>query len=159
MKNEFIAGVVGALLVLALTVAYGSQYLSKQQSLASLSSSTAGTSPTGSQQEGTKLTGEEVAKHNNEKDCWLIISGAVYNVTSYIPIHPGGANRIIPSCGTDATEAFMTQGGQGQHSQDAVDALKLFYIGDLNGAVTAQPDTTKIQQLPVGRGEENDERK
>jgi len=35
----------------------------------------------------------DVQKHNTSGDCWMILSGGVYNVTSYISQHPGG-NQI-----------------------------------------------------------------
>ena len=157
MKNELIIGIAGSLLVLALTIMYGGKYLAQQQKLSSLRQGSESQTAQPTEGAGAKLTAEEVAKHNNQTDCWFIISGAVYDVTKYVNIHPGGANRIIESCGTDATQAFMTQGGRGQHSQDEVNALKLFYIGDLNGSVTAQPDTQKIQQLPVRQGSDDDD--
>ena len=34
-------------------------------------------------------TTAEVLQHNKEDDCWLIISGSVYDVTRWIPRHPG----------------------------------------------------------------------
>jgi cytochrome b involved in lipid metabolism len=41
------------------------------------------------------FTPEQVAEHNNEKDCWIIIHGKVYDVTSFLPEHPGGAGIIL----------------------------------------------------------------
>lgn len=35
------------------------------------------------------LTLSEVAKHNKRDDCWIIVEGLVYDVTKYIPLHPG----------------------------------------------------------------------
>ena len=36
-----------------------------------------------------KLNGKEVAKHNNKHDCWVIIHGRVFDVTEFMPEHPG----------------------------------------------------------------------
>jgi|GEM_PF-1631609 len=38
----------------------------------------------------TTFTVAEVAEHASESDCWLILSGKVYEVTEFIPSHPGG---------------------------------------------------------------------
>ena len=71
----------------------------------------------------------EVAKHSRETDCWIIVQGAVYDVTSYLYLHPGGAGTILAYCGRDATEAFLTKGGKGAHSSQAWDILSSFQIG------------------------------
>ena len=34
-------------------------------------------------------TAKEVLQHDKEDDCWLIVNGSVYNVTKWIPRHPG----------------------------------------------------------------------
>lgn len=52
-----------------------------------------------------KFTKGEVAKHSVKNDCWTIIDNKVYNITSYIPRHPGGEN-ILSACGTDGTAFF-----------------------------------------------------
>merc|ERR1712151_613766 len=52
------------------------------------------------------FTREEVAKHNNAKDCWVILSGQVLNVTSFLKEHPGGELAIVTFAGKDATEEF-----------------------------------------------------
>jgi cytochrome b involved in lipid metabolism len=51
----------------------------------------------------------EIATHNTEQSCYVTIRGEVYDVTQWIPKHPGGPQRIINLCGTDATQAFETK--------------------------------------------------
>jgi len=84
-----------------------------------------------------KLTMQEIARHNNAQSCWLLIGGKVYDVTSYINSHPGGADRILQNCGKEATQAFATQGGKGTHSQTAQNMLADYFIGNLDATVPA----------------------
>jgi cytochrome b involved in lipid metabolism len=78
------------------------------------------------------ITLAQVATHNTESDCWVVVSGKVYNVTSYIPMHPGGPGQIIPLCGGDATTAFNTRNGRGPHPAKAGEVLNNYYVGDLS---------------------------
>lgn len=69
------------------------------------------------------ITKTEVAKHASENDCWTIINGSVYDITSYIPRHPGGKN-ILSACGTDGTNLFNGEqegqlGGKENHRGNA----------------------------------------
>ncbi|KAL6898170.1 FMN-dependent dehydrogenase domain-containing protein [Trichoderma evansii] len=52
------------------------------------------------------LTGSDVAKHADEKSCWVIIHGKAYDVTEFLPEHPGGEEIILKYAGKDATEEF-----------------------------------------------------
>jgi flavocytochrome c len=52
------------------------------------------------------LTEAEVAKHDQESDCWVILHGKVYDVTAFLPDHPGGKKAIMLFAGKDATEEF-----------------------------------------------------
>ncbi len=81
-------------------------------------------------EEGISLS--EVAEHNLRDDCWLVIHGKVYDVTDWIPIHPGG-DAILEGCGKDASTLYETRpmGSGTPHSQSARDRLEDYYIGDL----------------------------
>lgn len=107
------------------------------------------------QQTGTQakvLSMDEIAKHNNASSCWLLIEGKVYDVTSYIYQHPGNADTIIPTCGTDATQMYNTKGrttNQKPHSQNANELLKAFYIGDLGQTQAALTPTAETQATQI----------
>lgn len=61
---------------------------------------------------GTGYAMAEVEKHDSAKSCWAVVDGAVYDLTSWIDLHPGGAQRILSLCGRDATREFRAQHGQ-----------------------------------------------
>jgi len=52
------------------------------------------------------FTKEEVAKHNKEGDCWVIVNGQVLDVTHFLKDHPGGKKSILLFAGKDASEEF-----------------------------------------------------
>jgi len=70
---------------------------------------------------------EEVHRHNKPDDCWVVISGKVYDLTKFMSVHPGGSVVLRQSAGTDATEDFY-----GLHRSDVMDKFgpKLL-IGEL----------------------------
>ena len=47
----------------------------------------------------TTFSAEEVAKHNNRKDCWVIYRGKVYDVTNFLDQHPGGEEVLLDLAG------------------------------------------------------------
>ncbi|ERT01297.1 hypothetical protein HMPREF1624_02539 [Sporothrix schenckii ATCC 58251] len=49
---------------------------------------------------------EEVAKHASADSCWVILYGNVYDVTKFLPSHPGGSRVILQLAGKDCTEEF-----------------------------------------------------
>ena len=52
------------------------------------------------------ITPEELAKHASAKDCWLLIDGTVYDVTTYLDNHPGGSAVMVEHDGQDCTSNF-----------------------------------------------------
>ncbi|KAJ7235876.1 FMN-dependent dehydrogenase-domain-containing protein [Mycena haematopus] len=49
---------------------------------------------------------DKVALHNKPTDCWVIIQNHVYDVTEFLPEHPGGSKIILQYAGRDATSAY-----------------------------------------------------
>ncbi|OIW22570.1 mitochondrial cytochrome-like protein b2 [Coniochaeta ligniaria NRRL 30616] len=52
------------------------------------------------------LDGAEVAKHATRESCWIVIDSKVYDVTSFLFRHPGGAAILLRQAGSDATAEF-----------------------------------------------------
>ena len=73
----------------------------------------------------------EIATHASTTSCWLLISNRVYDVTTYLSRHPGGIRTITPWCGKEASQAFATEAGRGEHSPVAYDLLQAYCIGVL----------------------------
>ena len=83
----------------------------------------------------------DVANHATASDCWMVLNSTeVYNVTAFIPLHPGG-NAMVPYCGKDGTQAFNSIG----HSSHAV-ALEATY---LIGMLVAAPQPVSIAITPT----------
>jgi len=87
--------------------------------------------------QGILLSAEEVAKHNFESNCWTIFENKVYDITSYIPYHPGGKVSILPACGVDSTSAFLASG----HSNSAKSLLAAYLLGELNTRISTENQT------------------
>ncbi|PYI32073.1 cytochrome b5 reductase, partial [Aspergillus indologenus CBS 114.80] len=72
----------------------------------------------------------EVATHNKKDDIWIVVHGQVFDVTNYLQDHPGGAEVLLETAGTDATADFEDVG----HSEDSRDILQEYLIGTLKDA-------------------------
>jgi cytochrome b involved in lipid metabolism len=76
-----------------------------------------------------KLTNSEIKKHNSRDDCWSIVNGKVYNLTSFVQQHPGGIELISSICGIDGTAAFSSQHGSSAKPNNALAGLLLGSLG------------------------------
>nr|ABA54492.1 cytochrome b5 type 56 [Crepis alpina] len=70
----------------------------------------------------------DVSRHDKVDDCWLIISGKVYDVTTFLDDHPGGQEPMLAAACKDATKDFEDIG----HSDDAKEMMKKYEIGDVD---------------------------
>ena len=52
------------------------------------------------------LSAEEVARHADRDDCWVIVGGEVFDVTEFLDRHPGGRAILFGFAGQDATTMF-----------------------------------------------------
>lgn len=48
----------------------------------------------------TVYTREEVAKHNQPGDAWIIIDNFVYDISKFAKLHPGGNQILMDYAGT-----------------------------------------------------------
>lgn len=75
----------------------------------------------------TVITDAELARHNTAKDSWVAIHGHVYDLTSFLPEHPGGFDSIASLSGMDGTEVFSAL-----HSRRILDRLESQIVGRLD---------------------------
>jgi cytochrome b involved in lipid metabolism len=56
-----------------------------------------------------RITPAQLKRQNGRKgrDAWTVYQGKVYNITPYIPFHPGGAGEILRGAGKDSVKLFM----------------------------------------------------
>mmetsp|Transcript_10039 Transcript_10039/g.12350 ORF Transcript_10039/g.12350 Transcript_10039/m.12350 type:complete len:136 (-) Transcript_10039:47-454(-) len=93
--------------------------------------------------EGKKIIShEELAKHTSSDDLWMAIYGKVYDITSFLDDHPGGDEVLKDTAGRDATVEFDDVG----HSDEAVDMMEQYYVGELEGGAKKETNTRAAPQ-------------
>ena len=58
---------------------------------------------------GISLT--QITQHSSRSSCWSAINGGVYDLTSWIPNHPGGEQKILSLCGIDGSSRYNSKHG------------------------------------------------
>lgn len=103
------------------------------------------------------LSLEEIAKHGKRDDAWIIIDNKVYDVTSVLSWHPGGAEAIMPYAGKATVDTTIQYKGIhdgyanskrdecliGVLSDEAVEEMK-------KDAVRAEEELKKIKEERKG---------
>lgn len=124
--------VTGALAVVGLTIATG--HSGAQATWGTPSAPGSGTATASSPSaDGTPdidstYSLDEVAQHDDASSCWAVIQDQVYDLTGWVSRHPGGPQRILGLCGTDASPQFAAQhSGQARPERQ----LESFRIGSL----------------------------
>jgi len=78
-------------------------------------------------------TADEVARHDNVNDLWVVMNAKVYDLTPFVREHPGGEEVLLDVAGKDATTCFDSIG----HSAEAQLRREKYMIGELIGGEAA----------------------
>ena len=95
------------------------------------------------------LVASEISKHSTAKDCWSIVNGNVYNLTTYVQSHPGGAGVIKNICGRDGSAAFKNQHGS---SSKPNNVLSAFLLGSVGSQISSNISQSVITPPAAGAG-------
>ncbi|KAI8983530.1 acyl-CoA dehydrogenase/oxidase [Pilobolus umbonatus] len=94
-----------------------------------------------------KFTVEEVLKHTQANDSWIIVHDKVYDITGFLDDHPGGKKVLLKAAGTDATKQF-----DAFHSPSVLDKIASKYlIGEIGtDEVQEEEEVEDFNPLKVG---------
>uniref|UniRef100_A0A8D0AYM7 Fatty acid 2-hydroxylase n=1 Tax=Sander lucioperca TaxID=283035 RepID=A0A8D0AYM7_SANLU len=87
----------------------------------------------------------EVARHCTKDSCWVLLGTRVYDVTSFLRMHPGGEALILRRSGKDVSREM--EGPPHRHSENARRWMEQYYIGELD----RDSGTDKAQTLKERR--------
>jgi DMSO/TMAO reductase YedYZ heme-binding membrane subunit/predicted heme/steroid binding protein len=69
------------------------------------------------------FTVEELGTHNTEDSCYIAYKGLVYDITDYLPNHPGGGQVVVrQQCG-NVTDEYSEVHGGGSFEQDNIQVV------------------------------------
>ncbi len=98
-----------ALMIIAVSLYFGNKQnesmINQKQDTKSIASVTASNQP--------PVSRVDLNKHNQMNDCWVAYQQKVYDITAWLPRHPGSAEAILPYCGTaeEFEQAFTEKHG------------------------------------------------
>ncbi|KAI5950568.1 hypothetical protein CANMA_005228 [Candida margitis] len=84
---------------------------------------------------------QEIKKHDQPNDIWMVLYNKVYDVTDFCKYHLGGIEVLYDCGGADATQAFEDVG----HSDFAMEMLQPYLIGQV-----VPDEQRKYHKPPVG---------
>ena len=73
----------------------------------------------------------ELARHNSSTSCYIAFQGIVYDITSFIPRHEGGA-QILQECGKQVDDFSAIHPGGNFDSRKIQSQISGFKIGTLS---------------------------
>ncbi|RMZ87788.1 hypothetical protein DV736_g4983, partial [Chaetothyriales sp. CBS 134916] len=86
------------------------------------------------------IKSEEIARHTSLSSCWIIIKGQVYDITDYLPRHPGGEQILLRYAGKDATALYEPIHPEGTIEQTLPSDK---HIGSVESEPTSIPTTNQ----------------
>lgn len=90
-------------------------------------------------------TAEDVESHKTSASCWVSRGNKVYDVSAFLPDHPGGDDLILKYAGQDIDKT-MNDPEEHEHSDSAYDMMDEYLIGRL-GNQAAIVDESTLQLL------------
>ncbi|KXG45836.1 Aldolase-type TIM barrel [Penicillium griseofulvum] len=75
------------------------------------------------------LSVQEISRHCEEDDCWIVVGNKVWDFTHFARVHPGGSDVILQFAGRDATHSFYQV-----HSDGLIESTlpSTKHVGDLD---------------------------
>lgn len=79
---------------------------------------------------GKTFTREDILKHRERGECYIVLNRKVYDITEFLEEHPGGSEIITDINETDFDEQTR-EFDEAEHSEEALEDLEEYYRGIL----------------------------
>lgn len=81
------------------------------------------------------------------RDAWTVYQGKVYNITPYVPFHPGGKGEILRGAGKDSVKLFMEVHPWVNWDGMLSECLVGILVGEDEAQPDGQPVTTTLDEM------------